>query len=98
MKPRQKRMVFAVVALVGIAAAAALVIQALQSNMAYFFSPTQVLANEAPVGELLRVGGMVKDDSLQRSGDSLGVDFISDISVPVQIQSYCAHLQKILQL
>lgn len=76
MKPRHKRAIFAAVALVGVVAAAALVINAMQSNMAYFFSPAQVTAGEVQPGETFRLGGMVVKDSLKKSTDSLKSEFV----------------------
>jgi len=76
MKPRHKRMVFAGVALVGVAIAAVLVITALRSNIAYFFSPSQVVANEAPADQVFRVGGMVREGSLKKDASSLKIEFV----------------------
>lgn len=75
MKPRHKRIIFAGVALVGVVIAAALVITALRSNMTYFFSPSQVVANEAPKEQLFRVGGMVREGSLKKDATSLNIEF-----------------------
>jgi len=55
--------------------AAALVLNAFQSNLVFFFSPTQVLANEAPKGKTFRIGGMVETGSVKRQDDGLTVRF-----------------------
>ena len=55
--------------------AAALVLNAFQSNLVFFFSPTQVKANEAPRGKAFRIGGMVETGSLKRENDGLTVHF-----------------------
>jgi cytochrome c-type biogenesis protein CcmE len=55
--------------------AAAQVLNAFQSNLVFFFSPTQVAANEAPQGKVFRIGGMVEEGSLKRAGDGLTVSF-----------------------
>ena len=55
--------------------AAALVLNAFQSNLVFFFSPSQVAANEAPHGKAFRIGGMVEKGSLQRGADGLTVSF-----------------------
>ena len=86
MKPRHKRMIFAVIALVGVVVAAALVIKSLRSNMAYFFSPSQVLAKEAPADKVFRIGGMVREGSLQRDANSLKVEFlVTDNAADVRV-------------
>ena len=87
MKPRQKRLALAGGALLAVAAIAALVMNAFQSNMVFFFSPTQVLANEAPANRTFRIGGMVQTGSVKREG--LVVNFVvTDTAkmVPVRYQ------------
>jgi cytochrome c-type biogenesis protein CcmE len=54
------------VAALGIATA--LVLMAFQKNLVFFFTPSQVAANEAPQGRTFRIGGMVVAGSVQRSG------------------------------
>jgi cytochrome c-type biogenesis protein CcmE len=76
MKPRHRRMaaIAAGLALVGIAVA--LVLNAFQSNLVFFFSPSQVAAKEAPVDRTFRLGGMVEKGSVKRRTDGLTVDFV----------------------
>jgi cytochrome c-type biogenesis protein CcmE len=74
MKPRHKRIALIGGGLAAIALAATLVLQALDSNIAFFFTPTQVAAGEAPQGKAFRIGGMVKTGSIQRN--NLTVSFI----------------------
>ena len=75
MRARQKRLAFVGLAIVGVGAAAAMALSALQSNLSYFFSPTQVMANEHPSDAVFRVGGMVVADTLKRQPDGLTVRF-----------------------
>ena len=74
MKPRHKRLAIAGGLLVAVAAIAALVFNAFQSNLVFFFSPTQVAANEAPVSRTFRLGGLVQEGSVKRDG--VTVNFI----------------------
>jgi cytochrome c-type biogenesis protein CcmE len=74
MKPRHKRIALIVGALAGLGVAAALVLNALQSNVAFFFTPTQVTTGEAPRNKAFRVGGMVREGSLKR--DQMTVHFV----------------------
>jgi cytochrome c-type biogenesis protein CcmE len=55
--------------------AAALVLNAFQSNLVFFFTPSQVVAKEAPLERAFRVGGMVESGSLKRQRDGLTVNF-----------------------
>ena len=54
--------------LVALGAAAALVLTAFQENLVFFFTPSQVAANEAPTGRTFRIGGMVETGSVKREG------------------------------
>jgi cytochrome c-type biogenesis protein CcmE len=76
MKPRQKRTAIIIGGLAVIGIGAALVLNAFQSNLVFFFSPTQVFAKEAPQGRAFRIGGMVEKGSLKRAGDGLTVQFL----------------------
>jgi cytochrome c-type biogenesis protein CcmE len=68
MKPRQKRLALAGGVLVSVSAIAALVFNAFQSNLVFFYSPTQVDAKEAPTSRTFRLGGLVQAGSVQREG------------------------------
>ena len=68
MKPRHKRIALIVGGLVSLGIAATLVLNAFQSNLVFFFTPTQIAAGEAPKERPFRVGGLVKSGSLQRDG------------------------------
>ena len=74
MKPRTGRMLLIVGGLAGLGIATALVLNALNSNVAFFFTPTQVSAGEAPRERNFRIGGLVKQGSLKR--DQLTVRFV----------------------
>lgn len=76
MKNRHKRIALIVGALAALGVATALVLNAFQSNLVFFFTPTQVSAGEAPQGRTFRVGGMVQAASVQRQADGLTVTFI----------------------
>jgi cytochrome c-type biogenesis protein CcmE len=68
MKPRHKRMAAIGLGVVALGVAAALVLAAFQKNLVFFFTPSQVAANEAPHGRSFRIGGMVVPGSLKREG------------------------------
>ena len=56
-------------------AAAALVFNAFEENLVFFFSPSQVAAHEAPEGRAFRIGGFVQEGSVQRQKDGVTVRF-----------------------
>jgi cytochrome c-type biogenesis protein CcmE len=68
MKPRHKRLVAIAAGVVALGIAATLVLSAFQKNLVFFFTPSQVAANEAPQGRTFRIGGMVEKGSLKRDG------------------------------
>jgi cytochrome c-type biogenesis protein CcmE len=75
-----------VAVLAGITLAGFLTYRALQENLLYFFSPSQVAAGEAPK-RTFRLGGMVLDGSLKREPGTLNVSFVvtdNVHSVPVK--------------
>jgi cytochrome c-type biogenesis protein CcmE len=75
MKTRHKRMAFILVGLAGLAVAAGLVLNALNSNLALYISPTDVVAGNFPKDDAFRLGGMVVEGSLKRQDDGLTVHF-----------------------
>ncbi len=74
MKAYQKRLAIVIGGLAALGAATALVLNALNSNAAFFYTPTQVSGGEAPKDRAFRVGGLVRQGSLQR--DQLTVRFV----------------------
>ncbi|MBU3634820.1 cytochrome c maturation protein CcmE [Polynucleobacter sp. es-GGE-1] len=84
MKPRYKRALMIVAALVVIGIAAMLILNALNSNIALYITPSEVAAGKAPQGQAFRIGGMVKDGSVKRDGLTVHfviTDLVKDIPV-----------------
>ena len=76
MKPRTKRALAIGGGVATLGVVAALVLNAFQSNLVFFFSPTQVAAKEAPIDRSFRVGGLVEEGSVQRDASGLTVRFV----------------------
>jgi len=68
MKPRHKKFMWIAFGLAALGVATALVLTAFNRNLVFFFTPSQVAANEAPVGRTFRIGGMVQAGSVKREG------------------------------
>ena len=68
MKPRHKRIAAIAIGVAALGIATALVLKAFNENLVFFFTPSQVAANEAPQGRSFRIGGMVVPGSLKREG------------------------------
>jgi cytochrome c-type biogenesis protein CcmE len=95
MKTRHKRMALAAGGVMAVSAIVALVLNAFQSNLVFFYSPSQVAADEAPKERLFRIGGMVEEGSVRRDG--LQVNFvITDTArtVPVRYEGILPDLFK----
>jgi cytochrome c-type biogenesis protein CcmE len=75
MKARHRRFAWIGAGLLTLGVAAALVLNAFQSNLVFFFTPSQVFAKEAPQSRPFRIGGLVENGSLRRDPNSLTVHF-----------------------
>lgn len=74
MRAGRQRLAVAAAIVASIGVAVALVLYALESNLVFFYSPTQVIAREAPQQRVFRVGGLVERGSVRRDG--LDVAFV----------------------
>ena len=84
MKPRHQRFLFITAGVAVLAIAGMFVLNAFQSNLVFFFTPTQVSNGEAPKERAFRVGGMVKEGSLKKDGENVQfvvTDFAHDVPV-----------------
>ena len=68
MKPRHKRIAWIALGVAALGIATALLLSAFNKNLVFFFTPSQVAANEAPLGRTFRIGGMVVPGSVKREG------------------------------
>ena len=75
MKPRHRRLIWILAGLAALGVAVALVLNAFQSNLVFFFTPTQIANGEAPQGRAFRIGGLVEPGSVRREGDGTTVAF-----------------------
>lgn len=72
---RKQRLILVGLIVFGCSAAVALILTAFQKNLEHFHSPADVVAGSVQPGTKFRLGGMVVDDSLVRSNDSVDVQF-----------------------
>jgi cytochrome c-type biogenesis protein CcmE len=85
MKPRHKRLAIIGGIVASVAVAAGLVLNAFQSNLVFFFSPSQVVAKEAPNGRTFRLGGLVKEGSVKRNGTEVAFD-VTDTAKTISVR------------
>jgi cytochrome c-type biogenesis protein CcmE len=76
MKSRHKRLALVGMGLAILGVAAALILNAFQSNLVFFYTPSQIVAKEAPQARSFRVGGLVEQGSVQRQPDGVTVRFV----------------------
>jgi cytochrome c-type biogenesis protein CcmE len=83
---KRRRLAFAAALVAASAGAAALIVYALQDNVLYFYSPSDVFAKHVGAGVAFRIGGLVEAGSL-RKGSGAAVDFVvtdGRASIPVE--------------
>jgi cytochrome c-type biogenesis protein CcmE len=76
MKRRHKRLAMIAAGIAALGIATALILNAFRSNLVFFYTPSEIVANKAPIGHDFRIGGMVVDGSLQRQADGVTVRFV----------------------
>lgn len=87
MTPRRKRMLIIGLLVVGMGLATALILQAFNQNLMYFYSPSDVQAGKAPDERDFRIGGLVVVGSVKRATDKLAVEFtLSDLKQEVVVR------------
>ena len=75
MKPRTRRALWIVGGVAALGVASMLVLNAFQSNLVFFFTPTEVASDKAPKDRAFRIGGLVEAGSVTRGRDGLTVNF-----------------------
>jgi cytochrome c-type biogenesis protein CcmE len=88
MKPRHRRIVFLGAAMAGLAVAAWLSLRALNQNLVFFFTPSQVARNETPARASFRIGGLVEEGTLRRDPSGLSARFMVTDTVESIAVSY----------
>ena len=74
-KPKHQRLVLIVIAIVAVLAAVLLAMWGLRDRASYFYTPTEIAAGKAAVGQPIRLGGMVEKGSIQRLADGVTIRF-----------------------
>jgi cytochrome c-type biogenesis protein CcmE len=76
MKARQKRIVLILAGLVALGLMAFFVFRALNDNMSFFYTPSEVKEGKAPTGRMFRIGGLVQPGTMQREADGVTIGFV----------------------
>ena len=86
MTRKRRRLYLVFAAMLILAGASALVLGALQSEITYFYSPSDLVADKAPTGRSIRLGGLVEEGSVERLDDGVTTIFrVTDLSESVPV-------------
>jgi cytochrome c-type biogenesis protein CcmE len=84
---RQRKLIVLLLGLLGVSAAAALILYSLRAQTDYFYTPAQIAGGAAPNDKRIKAGGMVVKGSLKRQPDSLSVNFqMTDFKSTVNVR------------
>ncbi len=84
---RKKRLYLIVLMLAGVGVGIGLALNAFNDNLMFFYSPSEIVAGEAPAGHPIRVGGLVTTGTVQRQEDGLTVHFdVTDNAETVTVE------------
>ncbi|MBS4096370.1 MAG: cytochrome c maturation protein CcmE [Sulfuricella sp.] len=87
MKTRHKKLAWVAAGVIGLGAVAALVLNAFNSNLVFFYTPTQISKGEAPHGRAFRIGGLVEAGSVKREPDGVTARFkVTDTAQAITVQ------------
>ena len=75
MKPKQQRLILAILAAVAVVGAGLLASAALKDQAAYFYTPTEARAATITPGDAVRLGGMVQTGSISHEADGVTIRF-----------------------
>ena len=86
MKRKHKRLTFIVIALCLLGAAASLILTALEDNIVFFYSPTDLIEKKPQSGQRLRLGGLVAENSVKKPGGGVTVFKVTDTAKTVTVR------------
>jgi cytochrome c-type biogenesis protein CcmE len=85
MTRKRRRLYIVALGMLSLAVAAALVLTAFEDNLVFFYSPTDLKEKELPEGRLVRIGGLVEEESIQRGADNRVSFVVTDLSNSVSV-------------
>lgn len=68
MKPKHRRLYVVALALLALGTAAALVLNAFEDNLVFFYSPSDLEQKQVAIGQSIRIGGLVEEGSVEKQG------------------------------
>jgi cytochrome c-type biogenesis protein CcmE len=84
-KPKNQRLVLLVLAVVAVLGAVLLAMSAMRDQASFFYAPADVARKGLPLDRAVRIGGMVRQDSIRRHPDGVTIDFVVGDDTPATI-------------
>jgi cytochrome c-type biogenesis protein CcmE len=98
MKAKNQRLTLLILAIVAVLGAVLLGMSALKDQAAYFYAPADVARKGVPLDRAVRIGGMVRDGSIQRHADGVTIAFVvgdeTEATIPVRFTGIAPDLFK----
>ncbi len=86
MKRKHRRLAFVAAAMLALGGAVALVLNAFDDSLVFFYTPSDLAEKDVPEGHRMRIGGLVEEGSLERSDDGLTVKFrVTDLTTALPV-------------
>ncbi len=86
MTRKQRRLGVVLLGLTMLGISAALVLNAFEDSIVFFYSPTDLVTKDVPRDKRLRIGGLVQQGSVRRDADGVTVRFgVTDTANTVQV-------------
>ena len=82
---RKKRLITVLVLMLSSGLGSFLIIKALDSNLDFFFTPSEIFKEKLPNNKRIKVGGMVLEDSVSRNGTNIIFE-ITDYKESIEVQ------------
>ena len=88
MKAKHQRLTLLILAFAAVLGAVLLAMSALREQAAYFYAPADVARRGLPLDRAVRIGGMVREGSIERAADGITIQFVvedeTDATIPVR--------------
>ena len=85
MKPKNQRLVLLALAVAAVLGAVLLAMSAMRDQASFFYAPADVARKGLPLDRAVRIGGMVRQDSIRRHPDGVTIDFVVGDDTPATI-------------
>lgn len=86
MKAKHKRMTVILAALLCMGLALFMILRNFNDNLVFFYSPTDVVEKNIKPDKIIRIGGLIKDGSVERPSPNQIIFIITDLSNEIIVE------------